>query len=314
MSIDIKQELTNLGIDYNDEGNDIQIEKFSSINESKNHDATFCYYIGDKAIDHISKSNAGVILCKKDMMGKIHPKDGQQLFFIDNPRLAFVLLLKNNSVKKINTGISNSSEVSHLNKIGKNSSIASFTVVDENSTIGDNCIIGNRVVIKNTIIGNNCTIQSGTTIGEDGFAFERYSSGKLEHFPHLGKVIISDNVDIFANCSIARGSMQNTIIGKGTKIDSLVHIAHNVNIGQDCELTAGTIIGGSSNIGNSTWTGLNSTIKDNIYIGNNVIVGAGAMVIKNVEDNDIVAGVPAKSIKNKVNTNLSFLMAGQKTN
>jgi len=311
MSIDIKKELRNLGIDYNDEGNNIQIEKFSSINESDKKDATFCYYDGDKAIDYISRSNAGVILCKKDMMGKIHPKDEQQLFFIDNPRLAFVLLLKKQTNKNINAGISTST-ILNSNKIGENCSISSFTYVDENSKIGDNCIIGNRVVIKNTIIGNNCSIQSGTTIGEDGFAFERHSSGKLEHFPHLGKVIISDNVDIFANCSIARGSMQNTIIGKGTKIDSLVHIAHNVNIGQDCELTVGTIIGGSSIIGNSTWTGLNSTIKDNVNVGSNVIVGAGAMVIKNVEDNDIVAGVPAKSIKNKVNTNLSFLMAGQK--
>ena len=74
MSIDIKKELRNLGIDYNDEGNNIQIEKFSSINESDKKDATFCYYDGDKAIDYISRSNAGVILCKKDMMGKIQPR------------------------------------------------------------------------------------------------------------------------------------------------------------------------------------------------------------------------------------------------
>jgi UDP-3-O-[3-hydroxymyristoyl] glucosamine N-acyltransferase len=312
MYIDIKQELTKLGIDYTDEGKDILIKELSSIKESTNKDATFCYYDGDKAIDHISKSNAGVILCKKDLVGKIHPKDGQQFYFIDNPRLAFVLLLKNKTKKQGIDGISPSSIISKLNNIGKDCSISSYTYIDENSTIGDNCIIGNKVVIKNTIIGNNCTIQSGTTIGEDGFAFERYSSGKLEHFPHLGKVIINDNVEIFANCSIARGSMQNTVIGKGTKIDSLVHIAHNVNLGQDCEITAGTIIGGSTIIGNSVWTGLNSTMKDNIHIGNNVIVGAGAMVIKNVEDNDIVAGVPAKSIKNKTTTNLSFLMAGQK--
>ncbi|HXT83662.1 MAG TPA: hypothetical protein VN704_04935, partial [Verrucomicrobiae bacterium] len=113
------------------------------------------------------------------------------------------------------------------------------------------------------------------------------------------------------NCSISRGSMINTKIGKGTKIDALVHIAHNVKIGMNCELTAGTIIGGSTIIGNSTWTGLNSTLKDNIKIGNNVIIAAGAMVINDIQDQDIVAGVPAKSIKSKTNTKLGFLMAGQ---
>src|SRR4051794_24874797 len=100
MYIDIKQELAQLGIDYTDEGKDILIKEFSSIKESTNKDATFCYYDGDKAIDHISKSNAGVILCKKDLVGKIHPKDGQQFYFIDNPRLAFVLLLKNKTKKQ----------------------------------------------------------------------------------------------------------------------------------------------------------------------------------------------------------------------
>ena len=193
-----------------------------------------------------------------------------------------------------------------------NCSIGHYTIIDQNCIIGKNCIIGNKVSIKNCIIGDNCIIQSGTNIGEDGFAYERYPSGNLEHFPHLGKVIIANNVDIGSNCSIARGSMTNTVIGEGTKIDSLVHISHNVKLGNDCELTAGTIIGGSTFVGNSTWTGLNSTLKDNIRVGNNVIVGAGAMVIKDVVDKDIVAGVPAKSIKNKVNTNMTFLMAGQK--
>lgn len=108
--------------------------------------------------------------------------------------------------------------------------------------------------------------------------------------------------------------MSNTIIGSGSKLDALVHIAHNVSIGSGCELTAGTIIGGSSFVGDYTWLGLNSTLKDNTTIGDHVIVGAGAMVISNVPDNDIVAWVPTKSIKHKVKTNMKFLMAGQGNN
>jgi UDP-3-O-[3-hydroxymyristoyl] glucosamine N-acyltransferase len=112
---------------------------------------------------------------------------------------------------------------------------------------------------------------------------------------------------------VARGSLSDTIIGQGTKIDALCHIAHNVNIGKNTELTAGTIVGGSTTIGNNCWLGLNSTIKNKIKIGDQVIVGSGSSVISDVIDEDIVAGVPAKSIKKKVTANKEklFLMTGQ---
>jgi UDP-3-O-[3-hydroxymyristoyl] glucosamine N-acyltransferase len=90
--------------------------------------------------------------------------------------------------------------------------------------------------------------------------------------------------------------LSDTVIGNGTKLDALVHIAHNVIVGKNCELTAGTIIGGSTTVGDTCWTGLNSTLKDNIKIGKNVLIAAGAAVIHDVEDEDIVA----------------FLMSGQK--
>ena len=312
MSIEIKQELDHLGYSFESEGREVHVKNFSSITEAESTDISFCYYEEDKAINYISKSNAGIILCKKSMMGKINPKNGQQFYFLDNPRLVFVQLFQKYNNTNKTREISEYAILHDSAKIGKNCSIGSFSVVDKDCIIGENCIIGNRVTLKNCVIGDNCIIQAGTVIGEDGFAYERYDSDELIRFPHLGKVIISDNVEICANCSIARGSLSNTIIERGTKLDALVHLAHNVRIGKNCELTAGTIIGGSTSTGNSTWTGLNSTLKDNIRIGDNVIVGAGAMVIKDVEDKDIVAGVPAKSIKNKINTNLTFLMAGQK--
>ena len=312
MSIEIKQELNQLGYSFESEGGEVHVTKFSSITEAGSTDISFCYYEGDKAINYIRKSKAGIILCKKSMSGKINPKNGQQFYFLDNPRLAFVQLFQ----KFINTNktreVSQYAKLHDSAKIGKNCSLGSYSVIDEDCVIGDNCIIGNRVSLKNCVIGDNCIIQAGTVIGEDGFAYERNDSNELIRFPHIGKVMISDNVEICANCSVARGSLSNTVIKSGTKLDALVHLAHNVRIGKNCELTAGTIIGGSTTTGNSTWTGLNSTLKDNIRIGNNVIVGAGAMVIRDVEDKDIVAGVPAKSIKNKINTNLTFLMAGQK--
>lgn len=118
-------------------------------------------------------------------------------------------------------------------------------------------------------------------------------------------------MDVCANTNIHRGSLSDTVIGDGSKIDAMVQIAHNVRIGKNCEITTGTIIGGSTKIGDMAWTGLNSTLKDNIKIGNNVLIAAGAIVIREVEDQDIVAGVPAKSIKDKVKTDTLFLMSGQ---
>ncbi|HYF99631.1 MAG TPA: LpxD N-terminal domain-containing protein [Candidatus Saccharimonadales bacterium] len=313
MSIDIRQELNNLGHSFESQGGGgVHVTKFSSIAEAGSKDISFCYYEGEKATNFISKSNAGVILCKKSMSGKISPKEGQQLCFLENPRLAFVQLFQKYSNTNNTRQISQHALLHDSVKIGKNCTVGPYSLIEEDCIIGDNCIIGNRVTLKNCTVGDNCIIQTGTVIGEDGFAYERFDSGNLIRFPHVGKVLISDDVEICANCSIARGSLSNTIIEKGTKLDALVHIAHNVKIGRNCELTAGTIIGGSTTTGNSIWTGLNSTLKDNIKIGDNVIVGAGAMVIRDVENEDIVAGVPAKSIKSKINTNLTFLMAGQK--
>jgi UDP-3-O-[3-hydroxymyristoyl] glucosamine N-acyltransferase len=165
--------------------------------------------------------------------------------------------------------------ISPLAFINSSASVGQDCSIGEYSVIGKNCIVGKKVSPEHCIIADNCIIQSGSTIGEDGFAYERTDSGKLIHFPHLGKVMIGNDVDIEANCSIARGSMSNTITGSGSKLDALVHIVHNISIGSNCELTAGTITGGSSFVDNYSWLELNSTLKDNTTIGDHVIVGAG---------------------------------------
>jgi UDP-3-O-[3-hydroxymyristoyl] glucosamine N-acyltransferase len=300
MSFNIEEILKRKGFYFTVKGDNVAVDNCASILKAKRTDLTFCYYQDDKAVEYISKSDAGAILCNVSVENRVNAKPGQQLYFTLNPRLAFVEIL---------TVVTAGHRVE--------ATISPFSFLDPSSKVGDSCsigefsVIGKKVSLNNCIIGDNCNIQSGTTIGEDGFAYERTDSNNLIHFPHLGKVIIEDFVDIGANCSIARGSLSDTIIETGTKLDAMVHIAHNVSIGKDSELTAGAIVGGSTIIGKSVWLGLNSTLKDNIRIGDNVIVGAGAMVISNIPNGDIVAGVPAKSIKHKVNTNMKFLMAGQ---
>ena len=301
-------------IRYASEGSSIKVDGAASITEASENQISFCYYERQKAASLVSRSNAGVILCKKDLEGFVHPQPGkkQQFIFLDNPRLAFVHIANHIYNKKKMIGISSHAIISESAKIGSNCYIGHFATIGDNCMVGDNTVICDKVtLVQNCSIGNGCIIQPGVTMGADGFAFERHPNGDLERFPHIRGVRIGNNVEVCANTNIARGSLSDTVIGEGTKVDALVQIAHNVKIGKNSEITTGTIIGGSTSIGDMTWTGLNSTLKDNIKVGNNVLVGAGAAVIKDVEDGDIVAGVPAKSIKDKVTSDLLFLMRGK---
>jgi UDP-3-O-[3-hydroxymyristoyl] glucosamine N-acyltransferase len=311
---DVISVLSRIGIEFESEGNNIKVRNIASIDKASGDDLAFCWYVGEKGVSYISHSNAGVILCKKEMRSQVHPNNSRQmLIFTDNPRLAFVRTTREITRHEQLVGISPTAVISEKSKIGSGCYIGHFAVIGENCSVGDNTVIYDRVsLVQNCRIGDNCTIQSGASLGSDGFAFERYEGGELEKFPHSGYVKIGNNVEIYANCSVARGSLSDTSIADGTKLDALVHIAHNVVIGKNCELTAGTIVGGSTSIGDTSWTGLNSTLKNGIKLGRNVIVASGASVIHDVPDGDIVAGVPARSIKHKVNTDETFLMAGQK--
>jgi UDP-3-O-[3-hydroxymyristoyl] glucosamine N-acyltransferase len=134
-------------------------------------------------------------------------------------------------------------------------------------------------------IGNNVKIKDGTVIGTDGWGYERNESDELEKFPHYGKVIIGNNVDISANCTIDRGNMNDTIIGNGTKIDSGVHVAHNVKIGNHSRIGAHSILLGHCEIGDfvDIWT--NVVIKEGVKIGNNAVIGSCSFVDVDVPSN-----------------------------
>ncbi len=181
-------------------------------------------------------------------------------------------------------------------KIGKNSIIGSNTIIENNVQIGSNCIIGEGVILKNSIIGNNVVIQDNTKIGQKGFGFIPIKKKNIK-FPHIGKVIIEDNVEIATSCTIDRGSIDDTIIGENTYLDNQVHVAHNVKIGSNCMIAGQVGFAGSSCIGNNVSIGGQAGISGHLKIGNNVKIGGGSGVVKDIEDNQIVMGYPAVSLK-----------------
>ena len=181
-------------------------------------------------------------------------------------------------------------------KIGKNSNIGSNTIIEKRVIIGKNCVIGSGNIIKNSIIGENVVIQDGCKIGQKGFGFIPNNIKNVK-IPHIGKVVIEDEVEIASGCTIDRGSVDDTSIGKNTYLDNQVHIAHNVKIGSNCMIAGQVGFAGSSKIGNNVSIGGQAGISGHLDIGNKVKIGGGSGVVKNIEDNQIVMGYPALPLK-----------------
>jgi UDP-3-O-[3-hydroxymyristoyl] glucosamine N-acyltransferase len=156
------------------------------------------------------------------------------------------------------------------------------------------------VISSSSIIGKNCKIKSGSIIGESGFGLVTDKDKKHHEIPHIGKVIIKDNVLIGGNCTIDKGTIDDTIIGNGTKFDNLVHIGHNVIIGDNCLICAQVGIGGSTKIDNHVIIGGQTGIIDNLLINENVIIGPKSYVIKSIEANTYVSGNPARNHRDHV--------------
>jgi UDP-3-O-[3-hydroxymyristoyl] glucosamine N-acyltransferase len=181
-------------------------------------------------------------------------------------------------------------------RIGKNSYISSNSIIESYVDIGNDCIIGSFVIIRNASISNNVYIQDGSKIGVKGFGFIPNRDKNIRS-PHIGKVVLEEGVEVGANCTIDRGSLSNTIIGKNTFLDNQVHVAHNVQIGKNCMIAGQVGFAGSSTLGNNVIIGGQAGISGHLKIGNNVKIGGGSGVVNDIPDNSKVMGYPAVSLK-----------------
>ncbi len=219
-----------------------------------------------------------------------------QIVVGNSKRVFFNILEELFAVRESKKAIGKNSVIGENVYFGKNVCIGSNCSINGDVFVDDSTIIGDGVVIKGKVkIGKRCTIQSNAVIGEPGFGYSE-ENGIKTMIKHFGGVNIGDDVHIGANTCIARGTIDDTCIGDGSKIDNLCHIAHNVIIGKNVTLIAGSLIYGSVNIGDNSYIA-SGIIKNQLEIGKNVTVGMGSVVMKDAEENITIVGVPGKKLK-----------------
>ena len=240
--------------------------------------------------------NSAVIICDKKL---IHPKDTSIIFIsVDNPRLVFSCVVKHFVKHTTKAKIEKTVRIGENVEIGENVSIGHYSIIGDNVRIGRDTMIRHHVVINdNTHIGDNCLIKSGSVIGEKGFGFEYDDMGIPHQIPHIGKVVIGNNVEIGALNTVVQGTLSDTIIKDNVKTDDHVHIAHNLFVDENSLITACTQFSGGVKVGKNVWIGPNSSIIQKVKIADKAIVGIGSVIIRDVEKETTVAGNPARIIE-----------------
>ncbi len=216
----------------------------------------------------------------------------------DNPRLSMAKVIAEFFQTKRAPTIAKTAIISSEVKMGKDVSIGEYCILDGDITIGDRTTIGHHVRIKGeTVIGRECRIKSGASIGEEGFGFERDENGINIHFPQIGRIEIGNNVSIGANSTVERAALDVTKIEDGVAVDDLTQVGHNVHIGRGTTIANGAVLCGGVVVGERCNIAPNACVRQRIRIGNDVTVGLGAVVIKDIPDNSVCAGNPAKRLE-----------------
>lgn len=291
----------------------VKVSDFSKIEEGK--PGTLSFLSNPKYSQFIYESQASIVLVNKDFQ----PERDVQATLIrvtDAYQSLAALLSLVEQTKPKKTGISSLAYISFTAEIGENAYIAPFAYVGENVKIGNNATIlahvsiedgtkiGDNVTLNagvkvyyNCEIGNNCTLHSGCVIGSDGFGFAPTEDGSYKKIPQMGNVVLEDDVEIGSNSTVDRATLGSTIIRKGVKIDNLVQIAHNVEIGTNTVIAAQTGISGSTKLGKQCILAGQVGIAGHLQIADGTIFGAQSGVPNSVKlPNQTLMGYPVLPI------------------
>jgi UDP-3-O-[3-hydroxymyristoyl] glucosamine N-acyltransferase len=214
---------------------------------------------------------------------------------VPNPRLGYALVVQEFFDEQAERSVAPTAVIADTAEIGEHVHVGHFTVIEDGVVVGDGTYVDSHVVLKaGTRVGRHCSIGSHTAIGGEGFGFEVTDDGKPIRIGHLGGVVIGDHVEIGQHVAIAQGTIHPTRIDDHVKIDDCVFLAHNVEVGEAAFVIAGAEISGSVVIGKRAWISPEATVIQKVRIGDDALVGIGAVVVKDVDPNTVVAGVPAK--------------------
>jgi UDP-3-O-[3-hydroxymyristoyl] glucosamine N-acyltransferase len=294
----------------------VKVSDISRIEEGK--PGTLAFLANPKYEKYLYKTNASIVLINKDL--KIDKNVKSTLIRVDDAYRAFASLLdmyaKALPRKK---GIHNMAVISESAKIGKDVFIGAFSFIGDNVCLGDNVriypnvYIGDNVEIKDNtvinpgvniyhdcIIGADCVIHSGVIIGSDGFGFVPLKDSNYKKIPQIGNVIIEDNVEIGANTCIDRATIGSTILRKGVKLDNLIQVAHNVEIGENTVIAAQSGVAGSTKIGKDCMIAAQAGVVGHLKVADDVKIGAQSGVTNDInKEGEVVLGSPALNIHTK---------------
>ena len=304
--ISVKEIAAFLKINYN--GHNFDITSVSSLENIKNNSVLFYSKMSDqnfKLKDTMTYNlknlkNYKNILLICDPETKKILKDIPTLIS-KNPRLDFSrIMIKFFVYDEFKPGIHSSAIIEKNSIIGNNVYIGPHCYIGNNVEIGNNVmILCNTSVFGKTKIGMNSVILSNTTIGSEGFGFI-FDGKNSNHFPHIGSVIIGNNVWIGSNSTIEKSSLDSTIIDDDVKIDTLVNVGHNTHIGKSTWISANSTICGRSKIGKNCLIAPNSVIDVGVKLGDNCLVGSSSLVRKSFPKNSILIGSPAKILRKNI--------------
>lgn len=288
---------------------DVKVSTLSKIEEGG--PGSISFLANPKYTQFIYSTKASVVIVNKDFSAT--SPISTTLVRVESAENAFSQLLeKYNQIKLNKTGISKLAHIPDSAKVGSNVYAGEFVVLGENVKIGNNVklyphvYVGDNSVIEDDTtlfsgvkiysdnrIGKKCILHSGTVIGSDGFRFAVEAQQKV---PQIGNVILEDNVEIGANCAIDRATLGSTILRKGVKLDNLVHIAHNVEIGSNTYIAANCVVAGSTRIGKNCMLSGQVGVVGHLTIADNTILAAQAGVSKNITKGGAYLGSPAFEI------------------
>ncbi len=290
---------------------EVAIRGLNGIKEAGEGDLSFLVDLKYEAL--LDSTKASCIIVPR----ALKKTSGKTLIKVDNPSIAFSRIIEFAMPDRIPhpKGIHASAVIAKSARIGKKAAIGAYVVMEEGSSIGDGTVIYPFCYIgRNTKIGRDCIfypnvtvreeisvgdrviIHPGTVIGSDGFGYDTNSDGTHTKIPQLGTVVIEDDVELGACVTVDRARLNKTVIGRGSKIDNLVQIAHNVIIGPNCLIAAQTGIAGSSKLGRNVVLGGQVGITDHAELGDFVKVGAKSGITKSFPANTTLFWFPAKPV------------------